>query len=129
MPYIKQERRDELETEAIPHTPGELNYLITLTLLDRDLTFFDVQASIVRRCKDYLDAVGTINYQTLNDCVGAVMCAGIEFYRRTKRDKQFVARIASEVISELYNNVAAPYEDKKIEENGDIPGYANANKL
>jgi len=41
---------------------------------------------------------GDFSYQAINDVVGALECAKMELYRR----------------------VAAPYEDKKIEENGDV---------
>jgi len=39
-----------------------------------------------------------LNYQKINDCIGVLECAKLELYRR----------------------VAAPYEDVKIDENGDI---------
>jgi hypothetical protein len=39
-----------------------------------------------------------LSYQTINDIIGALECAKQEFYRR----------------------IAVPYEDKKIEENGDV---------
>lgn len=45
----------------------------------------------------YLDAHG-LSYQTINDIIGALAASSAEFQRR----------------------VAAPYEDQKIEENGDI---------
>lgn len=45
----------------------------------------------------YLKKQGT-NYQTINDIVGALEGVKLEFYRR----------------------VAAPYEDEKIKENGDV---------
>lgn len=45
----------------------------------------------------YLEDNGK-NYQNINDVVGALEGCKMEFYRR----------------------VAAPYEDKKIEENGDV---------
>lgn len=45
----------------------------------------------------FLEKHGT-SYSTINDIVGALDCAKSEFYRR----------------------VAVPYEDKKIEENGDV---------
>ena len=45
----------------------------------------------------YLTQVG-LSYQTINDVLGALDGAAKEFYRR----------------------VAAPYEDKKIAENGDV---------
>lgn len=47
--------------------------------------------------KNYIDRVG-ISYQTFNNAVGALECAKLELYRR----------------------MVAPYEDKKIEENGDV---------
>lgn len=40
-------------------------------------------------------------YADMNGIVGALECAKMEFYRRK----------------------AVPYEDKKIAENGDVPGY------
>lgn len=46
---------------------------------------------------DYIDRKGNC-YQTINDIVGAVICCIFEFYRRH----------------------AAPYEDIKIKENGDV---------
>lgn len=83
MPYIKRETRYDLFKEngsiEIPDTPGELNFMIT-TL-----------------CVNYRDAKG-LSYQTINDVVGALEGAKLEFYRR----------------------VAAPYEDTKITENGDV---------
>lgn len=85
MPYIKQERREEFkQIGASGHNPptekaGELNYEITL------------------KCLKYLDMHGK-NYMVINDIVGALECAKLEFYRR----------------------LAAPYEDTKIAENGDV---------
>jgi hypothetical protein len=46
----------------------------------------------------YLEDKGEIRYAHLNDVVGAIDCAKLELYRR----------------------VAAPYEDEKIAENGDV---------
>lgn len=47
----------------------------------------------------YLEKRG-VNYVSLNDCMGALEGAKLELYRR----------------------VVAPYEDKKIAENGDVYG-------
>lgn len=80
MPYIKHTDRFQLiyqEREA--DTPGELNFMIT------------------RLLSHYLDSKGK-SYQTINDVMGALEGAKLEFYRR----------------------VAAPYEDTKIKENGDV---------
>lgn len=77
MPYIKQRHRKRAETQ--PLTSGELNYAITKLL------------------HGYLVRKG-LNYQHINDCLGALSGAAQEFYRR----------------------IAAPYEDTKITENGDV---------
>lgn len=86
MPYIKADRRADLDrpdTIASPDTAGELNYKITMLLIQ------------------YCDQHG-LSYQRINDCIGACHGAAQEFYRR----------------------VAAPYENEKIAENGDIDYYA-----
>jgi hypothetical protein len=76
MPYIRKERREDIEEfESI----GELNYLITMM------------------CKTWLEQHGT-NYASINEVIGALECAKLEFYRR----------------------IAVPYESKKIQENGDV---------
>ena len=78
MPYIRQVDRDFLRGSP-PALAGELNYIIT---------------SI---CKEYLDVKG-VSYNSINEVVGVLECAKLEFYRR----------------------IASPYEDTKIEENGDV---------
>lgn len=79
MPYIPEHVRS---TAAVaPETPGDLNYAITITL------------------KRYLDRwQGNYSYKDLNDILGAIEGAKLEFYRR----------------------VVVPYEDKKMEQNGDV---------
>lgn len=57
----------------------------------------DLNFIFSRACKDYIANHGP-SYQAINDCIGALECAKLELYRRT----------------------AAPYEDKKILENGDV---------
>ncbi len=90
MPYITQEKRDEFDATGkagrnpVTETAGELNYEITLKLLK------------------YLKVKG-LSYATINDIVGALEGAKMEFYRR----------------------VAVPYENKKIAENGDVYGKDN----
>jgi hypothetical protein len=85
MPYISLARRAEFdETGKTGHHPkmevaGELNYEITL------------------KCLKYLKRHSK-SYATINEIVGALECAKLEFYRR----------------------LAAPYEDTKIIENGDV---------
>lgn len=77
MPYITQsQRRVRLE---IPVSAGELNYRITML------------------CLNYIDMLGK-SYKSINEVVGVLECAKLEFYRR----------------------LAAPYEDTKIQQNGDV---------
>lgn len=80
MPYISKDDRDGLESQYVfghaPTNPGQLNYLFTMI------------------CKDYLTE---LNYQRINDCIGALEGCKLELYRR----------------------IAADYENKKILENGD----------
>lgn len=78
MPYIKKEDRKRVLANRKPLTAGELNYLLTVTILD------------------YFMPRG--NYQAANDVIGALEGCKQEFYRRH----------------------VAPYEDQKIEENGDV---------
>jgi len=64
MPYIEEDRRKPLnELEATPQTAGELNYVITMSLIG------------------YLHEHG-LSYATINDIVGALEGAKQEFYRR-----------------------------------------------
>ena len=81
MPYIKSDRRKDVEPKAehYPTTSGELNFQITSLLLE------------------YIKYNGK-QYQQINDVLGALEGAKLEFYRR----------------------FAALYEDKKAEENGDV---------
>ena len=79
MPYIKTGDRIDLSgKKRLPETPGELNHLITVS------------------CIAYLNTKGK-SYLVLNEIIGALECAKLEFYRRA----------------------VAVYEDKKIKENGD----------
>jgi len=81
MPYIKQKDREELHNPDCirePMNAGELNFLFTLLI------------------KDYYNSNPC--YQTINDIVGALEGAKLEFYRR----------------------IAAPYEKIKMKENGDV---------
>ena len=81
MPYIKKEDRDRLLSVNFPvmETPGELNFLVTKLI------------------KHYMWNLET-NYVLINEILGALESAKLEFYRR----------------------VVVPYEDKKIVENGDV---------
>lgn len=80
MPYIKDNgSREILTPEFAAATPGELNFQISACV------------------REYIKRKG-LSYEAINDTLGAMEGAKMEFYRR----------------------IAAPYEDTKIDQNGDI---------
>lgn len=83
MPYVKQTARTRLLADKgpVPENAGELNYMISML------------------CLRYLQYQDT-GYTSINDVLGALEGAKLEFYRR----------------------YASPYEDWKAAENGDIYG-------
>ena len=74
---------------------------------DRDIVFENMRAAnagelnflLTTICLNYFEEVGG-RYQQINDILGALEGCKLEFYRR----------------------LAAPYEDVKIKENGDVYG-------
>lgn len=58
----------------------------------------ELNYAITRIVDEYLTQKGNLRYSHLNEVVGALECAKLELYRR----------------------VAAPYEDQKITEAGDV---------
>lgn len=79
MPYIKQNDRKKISIEGNAENAGDLNYIFTL-VLNRYLAYHG------------------LSYQKINDVIGALEGAKLEFYQR----------------------IARPYEDKAIERNGDV---------
>lgn len=84
MPYIPGSERkfkctSLADEDGTPLTAGQFNYLIT------------------QSCIGHLTDRG-LNYEALNEIIGALECAKLELYRR----------------------VAAPYEQSKMKQNGDV---------
>lgn len=78
MPYIQEHDKERVRGDG-PKNAGELNFAITELILE------------------YLDRKG-LRYQNINDIVGALEGAKMEFTRR----------------------ITNPYEDQKIKDNGDV---------
>lgn len=78
MPYIKQADREDITEGFAPGDAGELNYVLSRVIWEY-----------------YQNGK---RYQQINDVLGALEGAKLEFYRR----------------------VVAPYEDEKIKDNGDV---------
>lgn len=58
----------------------------------------ELNYAITRLVDDYLIQKGGVRYRHLNEVIGALECAKLELYRR----------------------IAAPYEDQKLNESGDV---------
>lgn len=124
MPYINPGMRNDLSKNwAVASTVGELNYLLTLKALEflkqRGLSYATINTviasfertktgdrlkckkdTLTRAMQDIIEDFRDNNTGEVSsiEIGGAIECAKLEFYRR----------------------VAAPYEDKKIAENGDV---------
>lgn len=84
MPYIAEAGRSKLSYSPSPLNAGEMQYAIAKM----------IQKYLERQAEEN----GQVRYQDMNDIMGALAGAQMEFYRE----------------------VVAPYEDKKINENGAV---------
>lgn len=128
MPYLTQERKQALAEGDVLYNPGDLNYLVTKALLvyadsdgapeERALLEEVIDGYVTR----FIESNG-INYTTYNAVIGALTCCGTEWERRTWNTSQ--PRVVTRYIldawtQKFYRETVAPYEDTKIEENGDV---------
>jgi hypothetical protein len=129
MPYITQERRTALDTATheVATNAGELNYLFTVRALDartnsRSIsiggsTIESLAHDLRTEIDDYIESMG-LRYQYVNDVIGALTGAKLEMQRRL--GIHTFDDLFDGVRNKFYNEVAAPYENLKIEENGDV---------
>lgn len=90
MPYIKNSRRSLFANEIA-------SLYDTFLQEHQSLSAGDLNYLFTKIIHTYIEVKGK-NYQNFNDCLGALEGAKLELYRRS----------------------IAPYEDTKIEENGDV---------
>lgn len=109
MPYL---------TESDFNAPsGELNRAITKLMIHEPRELFEM--SLVRLIGKYVHDQKP-RYATFNDVVGALECAKMEYVRRHGYDAERIEHSVEVVKAQFYSGVVSPYEDKKIEEHGDI---------
>lgn len=122
MPYIPQERRDALARDPHPLVAGELNFIITRFLLSCSNNSL-AQSQIIQWIYAYWDKKPC--YQTANDILGALECAGLELLRRNPTGRRTLSRmqILTHVKSSFYLVIVGPYEDTAIARNGDLEFY------
>lgn len=119
MPYIKQERRWLMATDHPPEDEGELNYCLTWHMIHTPNGGF-LEAAFDREIEAYL-SVRPESYARYNEVVGALECCRREYRRRSvAADGQDREDALSAALTRLYAEKIAPYEDTKIEQNGDV---------
>lgn len=92
MPYIKQEHRSKLIPQGRYAHPTSVGELNYVITAEVNAWITQAHAGIKYRDK------ADLSYSAINAAIGVLECAKLELYRR----------------------IAAPYEDKKIIENGDV---------
>lgn len=122
MPYIKRE--EYARAARLPITAGELNYAITLNIIEHLELHFSLagfRAQVLKLCESYINRRG-VNYTVMNEVLGVIACSALEAFRRCG-DTHAVERVTdmlADVGNHIYNDMLAPYEDGKIRENGDV---------
>lgn len=107
MPYISKDRREKLD----PHIE-ELRYALIkqISLEDRNGSLFQTTP------EQLLELSGDINY-----CVSR-LCAALVCELSYKKIA-IITGVLENIKQEFYRRMAEPYENEKIEENGDITEY------
>jgi len=115
MPYIKSDdgRREALANGDTAQTAGELNYQIFYYVKHNQPTNVFKQKVIYGFVVQFLGTKP--NYQRYNDMTGALVRCAKEIRRRLHLELPFLWQIL-----ESYDEEIDKYEDKKIEENGDV---------
>jgi len=117
LPYITPEERKKLFNGKKPSTPGQLNYAITLLVLNLKDYPVDMRRGIREAILDYLG--DRASYTLFNEVMGVLECARLEYVRRAGWDV-YVDDAFDGLEKRFYLEFIASYEDKKKEENGDV---------
>lgn len=132
MPYIPQ--KDRSRAVDYPQKPGELNFAVTVRMLrlaDPKVFYRETEfiADMQDITYDYLrlraPVPNMVTYGLLNEVMGVFICACSEFARRVPDVQEdpvamAVLQTVSQFADDFYKQNAAPYEDQKIAENGDV---------
>ena len=96
MPYIKREIRECLAEDV----KNLIEAIANETIIHNVEPAGVLNYVITKLIRDWYGSIRNhdLNYAAINTAIGALECAKLEYYRM----------------------VAAPYEDKKIQENGDV---------
>lgn len=116
MPYLTEQRKDELDYGRLPTTPGDLTYRLTSIALhaEPDQWLEYMKGEITRYLSER-----PYNFASLSQVVGCIACARMEWSRRMPADNLKVLWWTT-VEASFYSAIVAPYEDTKITANGDV---------
>lgn len=81
----------------MPYIDEKIRKIIEVQQIDLHITPGILNYKITKMLLEYVESMG-LSYETINSVMGILSCVSQEFYRR----------------------VAVPYEEKKMEENGDV---------
>lgn len=132
MPYIKQEDRERLLKNNDPKTEGELNYLLTLAYMEyikehgESYSNYGFIRTEIQLLTNYISSIELKNYDK--------PFVELDFYENfvkiinnffdindvSSKTRRMVIGALINSSDELYRRKIAPYEDKKIIENGDV---------
>ena len=111
MPYLDYSRKQALDQGVVnPATPGDLTYLLTRTVL-QGATLQQLEAVI----DSYLPEEP--RFADFAIVLGSLDATSREYVRRTGRTLPATLAILPHL---FYRERIAPYEDEKIEQNGDV---------
>lgn len=116
MPYITQEARQEMVSRP-PETVGELTYwLYKRCLKAGEILLFSKQCHDI--CVHYLRSEDE-SFSRHAEVLGALTAASLELSRQHPELAE--ERQVLEAVTRIYYpKFVVPYEDRKIEENGDV---------
>jgi hypothetical protein len=123
MPYITQEQIKELhQFGRAAKDVGELTYMLTYHALQEYTSAGAPEAveAMNNEIDLYMAFVGEVRYATLCGVVGSIECARREFRRRRPDGYLPADEALTTVLQEFYAEKVAPYEDTKINQNGDV---------
>jgi len=124
MPYIKSDddRREKLRDGEPALTAGELNYQIFYYVKHYCVNSPCKVGTHIAQIETYIKQFLGVrpNYQKYNDMTGALVRCAIEIERRLGNGRSLMIRQELLNIMNSYDDEIAKYEDKKIEENGDV---------
>jgi hypothetical protein len=117
MPYISPQAREHIAQGYVPATAGELNYALTKECQHWHLPWIGTRLS--RVIVDYMVDHPIRAYQDINDVLGAMAGARLEF-RRREGEVMRVENALEAAQEAFYTTYAVPYEEEKRRINGDV---------